>query len=188
MALRLRSTFPAVLPLLLSMAGVAAACGGAPVCTVKDPTGTPLNIRTGPNERIVGTAANGTELEFIDHVEHNGSLWARVARFDPDADVLTMEAGILFLNYLDCDQELVPGTYEEAVACVVADPTGTPLNIRVEPNGDIMGTVRNGETVRVYRVMEDKGKLWAEAWRDPSDNAVGWVFDAYLKCEEDEGH
>lgn len=161
------------------------ACGGNPVCTVKDPTGTPLNIRTGPNGKILGSAGNGTKLEFVDHVEHKGKLWARVARFEADAQILAGEAGILFLAYLDCGKTLAPGIHEDAVACTIKDPTGTPLNIRDAPNGNILGTVRNGETVRVYRVMEHKGKLWAEAYRDPSDNAVGWVFDAYLKCEED---
>ena len=110
-----------------------------------------------------------------------------MARFDPDAEILSSDAGILFLDYLDCGEALKEGTYQPEVDCEVADPTGTPLNIRDAPNGAIMGTVRNGETVRVYAVREHNGKLWAEAWRDPADNAVGWVFDDYLKCEED-GH
>jgi hypothetical protein len=163
------------------------ACGGNPVCTVKDPTGTPLNIRLGPNGKIVGNAPNGTELEFVDHVEHESGRWARVARFRPDQDYLTYGEGFIFAAYLDCDERLPEGSLGREIRCTVADPTGTPLNIRMEPNGEIVGSVRNGEVVRVYETVPHNGKLWAKAWRDPTDNAVGWVFDAYLQCEED-GH
>lgn len=179
---------PAISVMVLGLLapGAATACDGNPVCTVTDPTGTPLNIRMAPNGRIVGTAANGTELEFIDHVEDNGKLWARVARYDRNTEVFNYDAGIVFLDYLDCGEDLAEGTYQPEIVCAVADPTGTPLNIRTEPNGEIVGSVRNGEKLRVYAVREANGKLWAEAWRDPGDNAVGWVFDDYLKCEEDD--
>ena len=33
--------------------------------------------------------------------------------------------------------------------CNVADPTGTPLNVRSSPNGPIMGALHNGVTVHV---------------------------------------
>ena len=29
--------------------------------------------------------------------------------------------------------------------CSVNDPTGTPLNVRAQPNGEIIGTIPNGE-------------------------------------------
>jgi hypothetical protein len=43
---------------------------------------------------------------------------------------------------------------ERAVAkdCRVADPTGTPLNIRMQPNGKIVASVRNGELIQVSKV------------------------------------
>ncbi|MCB1385649.1 MAG: SH3 domain-containing protein [Nitratireductor sp.] len=174
--------------LLTLSAAAALACGGNPTCTVKDPTGTPLNIRLGPNETIVGTAANGTQLSFIDHQEHNGKLWARVAHFDVATEPLDWGEGYLFAAYLECDQEITEGAYSEEFLCRVQDPTGTPLNIRAEPGGEILGSIRNGETVRVFGGDRRDGKLWARAWRDPSDNAIGWVFDDYLQCEEDEAH
>ncbi len=33
------------------------------VCTVSDPTGTPLNIRATPNGRIIGSLSNGTRVQ-----------------------------------------------------------------------------------------------------------------------------
>lgn len=163
----------------------ALACDGNPTCTVNDPTGTPLNIRLGPNQTIVGTAKNGTQLAFIDHVEHNGKRWARIARFDVNTELLDWGEGYLFGPYLKCDKPLTEGEYEQEIICRVDDPTGTPLNIRMSAGGEVGGTVANGETVRVYAAELRKGKLWARAWRDPSDNAIGWVFDDYLKCQED---
>lgn len=171
--------------LLAAVPGTALACDANPVCTVKDPTGTPMNIRMGPNETVIGTAPDGTQLEFIDHVEHKGKIWARVARFRPEQDVLNYGDGFVFAAYLKCPQSLAEGGYDDPVACTVADPTGTPLNVRSGPNGEVLGTVRNGEVLRVFNVTSRNAKLWAQAWRDPSDNAVGWVFDDYLACEED---
>lgn len=72
--------------------------------------------------------------------------------------------------------------------CTVVDPTGTPLNIREEPNGKILGTWANGVRVRPYDEKSHNGKLWYAVERIADDNAIGWVFDPYLKCEEDEGH
>ena len=34
-------------------------------------------------------------------------------------------------------------------ACVVVDPTSTPLNIRTAPNGQITGTLPNGQAIRI---------------------------------------
>jgi hypothetical protein len=33
------------------------------VCTVSDPTGTPLNVRATPNGRIIGSLSNGTRVQ-----------------------------------------------------------------------------------------------------------------------------
>ena len=57
----------------------ALACEGPPVCTVVDPTGTPLNVRTGPNDDIVGSLKNGMKIEVIEHQESDGNRWALVA-------------------------------------------------------------------------------------------------------------
>ncbi len=60
--------------------------------------------------------------------------------------------------------------------CVVTDPTGTPLNICEEPNGKIVGTLRNGASVKILSTTYDSdGKLWANI-------GVGWVFRESISC------
>ena len=66
------------------------------------------------------------------------------------------------------------------------DPTGTLLNVRREPNGPVIGAFRDGERVRRYgESIEKNGRVWVQVARAPWDNALGYVFDAYLKCEEE---
>jgi uncharacterized protein YgiM (DUF1202 family) len=159
--------------MLIASEGQALACGGPPVCTVVDPTGTPLNVRDGPNGRILSNLKDGSVVEVIDHRNQAGQRWALVASY--------AEAwGWVFGTYLKCS-----GTDELGKICTVADPTGTPLNIREEPNGKILGTWNNGVRVRPYEEKLHNGKTWYAVERLAQDNAAGWVFDPYLKCEED---
>ena len=70
--------------------------------------------------------------------------------------------------------------------CLVADPTGTLLNVRSAPNGRIVGQIANGVWVRVGDMAAVGGKPWAHI--HDSDMAgtlgdpLGWVFASYLKC------
>ncbi|MDK9695208.1 MAG: SH3 domain-containing protein [Siculibacillus sp.] len=70
--------------------------------------------------------------------------------------------------------------------CLVADPTGTLLNVRATPNGRVVGEIVNGVWVRVGDMAAVNGKPWALI--HDSDMAgtlgdrLGWVFAAYLKC------
>lgn len=166
-----------ILAITLAMAVQPAyACGGAPVCTVVDPTGTPLNVRAGPNGKVISTLKKGVKVEFIEHKDHKGKRWALVGKYS--------EAwGYVFGAYLNCN-----GSDELGKICTVADPTGTPLNIREEPNGKILGVWENGVRVRPYEEKKHNGKVWYAVERFADDNAVGWVFDPYLKCEEDGAH
>ncbi|MGO9173192.1 MAG: SH3 domain-containing protein [Rhodomicrobium sp.] len=60
--------------------------------------------------------------------------------------------------------------------CVVTDPTGTPLNIRTAPNGEIIGTLRNGAAVTIQSTAYDsRGRLWANI-------GIGWVFREFISC------
>jgi hypothetical protein len=47
--------------------------------------------------------------------------------------------------------------------CIVADPTGTPLNVRTSPYGTIIGTLNNGITVRIREISSLRGKTWVRA-------------------------
>lgn len=180
---------------LLASASVALACGGAPICTVADPTGTPLNIRMSPNGPVVGTAKNGTELMFVEHREVEGKLWALVERFEQGELEADFEGAWVFGPYLDCAGS-TKGLPEEPyavgaanpVSCTVADPTSTPLNARAEPGGEIFATLRDGTVVRAIAQVMHEGKPWVYVEKWSGDNAVGWVFDAYMACEEEESH
>lgn len=160
---------------LLLLSNAATACDGPPVCTVIDPTGTPLNVRDGPNGKILSTLKKGTKVEFIEHKEAKGKKWALIAKYSESW-------GYVFADYLKCT-----GTDDLGKICTVKDPTGTPLNIREEPNGKILGTWANGVRVRPYEEKKLNGKSWVAVERLAEDNKAGWVFDPYLKCEEGEG-
>lgn len=66
--------------------------------------------------------------------------------------------------------------------CRVADPTGTPLNVRTVPNGAIIGTLSNGTTVTILDNSASQGKAWAFVARAEDQLHLGWVFRDYLDC------
>ncbi len=67
-----------------------------------------------------------------------------------------------------------------AAECVVADPTGTPLNVRAEPKGRILSVLENGIAVQVTDETWAGGKRWVRVSAD--DGTRGWVFADYLDC------
>jgi len=64
--------------------------------------------------------------------------------------------------------------------CVVADPTGTPLNVRAQPNGQILSTLDNGFSVDVIAETQVGGKRWFQVAAD--GETLGWVFANFLDC------
>ncbi|WP_210246657.1 SH3 domain-containing protein [Rhizobium sp. RU20A] len=64
--------------------------------------------------------------------------------------------------------------------CLVADPSGTPLNVRSRPNGDIVATLDNGVRVLPFSQRMDRGKLWMRV--EVPGGLTGWVFASYLDC------
>lgn len=182
----------ALLALPFLVAAQALACDGPPLCTVTDPTGTPLNVREGPNGRILSNLTNGQQVEIIEHRDANGQLWALVAGFDPEAGILSEAGAWVFASYVTCKASVagLPDEpwvldWQQSVPCTVKDPTGTPLNLRATPGGDIWGSVRNGAVVRANAIRRHNGKDWIFVTQWTADNAIGWVYDPYLSCEED---
>ena len=167
---------------LLAWTSSALACGGPLICTVKDPTGTPLHVRESAGGRILSTLRNGQKIEVVTHVKEKDQRWAQVAPINKGAD-----SGWVFETYVLCRRSDADAeeTEESAEICVVRDPTGTPLNVRKEPNGTVVGAFRDGERVRRYEEKLQDGQVWVQVARVPWDNALGYVFDAYLKCDED---
>lgn len=70
--------------------------------------------------------------------------------------------------------------------CVVADPSGTPLNVRLAPNGRIVDELANGTWVYIDDIRRDQGKAWAYVAESNAAGRVGlpigWVFRDYLNC------
>lgn len=61
-------------------------------------------------------------------------------------------------------------------ACVVADPTGTPLAVRDSPRGKKTSTLINGTVVEIQETAPDnRGLPWARIRR-------GWVYANFLSC------
>jgi hypothetical protein len=62
--------------------------------------------------------------------------------------------------------------------CIVADPTGTPLNVRNRPHGSIVATLANGEVVDVYD-LGGYGANWYYV-HGVSHSVVGWIYGPYV--------
>jgi S1-C subfamily serine protease len=77
-------------------------------CRVSDPD-PPLNVRTGPNGRIVGKLNNGTIVTVLDGTTVRGDNWVYVRTEDG------VSIGWVFRDYLDCEQK-----------SVIAAPAPTP--------------------------------------------------------------
>ena len=73
------------------------------------------------------------------------------------------------------------GADQDRNTCVVADPTGTPLNIRTSPNGKIVGKISNGERIRISDQTTENGKEWAYI-SNAASRPMGWVFRKFLAC------
>jgi hypothetical protein len=67
-------------------------------CKVTDPTGMPLNMRTKPNGKIIGTLANNTYVSILEHApDANGKPWVRVAYAETKQPI-----GWVFREFLSC--------------------------------------------------------------------------------------
>jgi hypothetical protein len=83
---------------------------------------------------------------------------------------------------------------ELQTVCRVADPTGTPLNVRTLPNGKIIGNFANGTDVSILDSTIFKNKQWVfiqgSSHEEVGDITVaGWVFRDFLAfCHTDRFH
>jgi hypothetical protein len=60
--------------------------------------------------------------------------------------------------------------------CTVADPSGTPLNVRKSPYGQVIGALNNGILVST----EERRGDWVSVV--PRSGKSGWVFLKFLDC------
>lgn len=68
--------------------------------------------------------------------------------------------------------------------CRVADPSGTPLNVRtVPPAGRVVMALANGHVVElVDQGRDDDGRPWVYVRDGDTGRPLGWVFRRYLDC------
>ena len=67
--------------------------------------------------------------------------------------------------------------------CYVNDPTSTPLNIRIEPNGRVVGVIANGTQVTIDETRrDDRGRVWVFIRNLDSGRGIGWVYRNFLNC------
>lgn len=75
-----------------------------------------------------------------------------------------------------------PSAALAAGECLVDDPTGTPLNVRSSPNGNILMTLGNGERVEVIDEMMIGAKRWLFISRQ--GERLGWAFGSFIVCKK----
>jgi uncharacterized protein len=67
-------------------------------CFVKDPTGTPLNVRTAPNGPVVDTLANGTQVRIVStQPGDRGRAWSQIERPGGNRPL-----GWVYGEYIEC--------------------------------------------------------------------------------------
>lgn len=66
--------------------------------------------------------------------------------------------------------------------CMIADPTGTPLNVRATPGGPVVGSLYNGDYVVMRTTSRDRnGRNWALVG-GTDGSTHGWVFREFISC------
>jgi len=69
--------------------------------------------------------------------------------------------------------------------CQVTDPTGTPLNVRDTPNGQVINALKNGREVYVHETAYDnQGRPWVKVggYYQGEYRMWGWVFREFISC------
>jgi hypothetical protein len=69
--------------------------------------------------------------------------------------------------------------------CQVTDPTGTPLNVRDQPNGKVINTLKNGRDVYIEEISYDtQGRPWAKisGYYNGKYRVWGWVLREFVSC------
>jgi hypothetical protein len=68
--------------------------------------------------------------------------------------------------------------------CRVTDPTGSPLNIRLKPNGKIVARIRNQRLVYPQSIITNNGKKWTliAIEEDHKILVLGWGLREFISC------
>ena len=67
-------------------------------CRITDPTGTPLNVRQGPQGRIIGTIRNGAVVRIAAQArDHKGQPWVQIVDGDGRRSI-----GWVYREFVSC--------------------------------------------------------------------------------------
>jgi hypothetical protein len=121
------------------------------VCRVADPTPTPLNVRSSPNGRIVGTVENGMLVSVLDSTtDRRGHGWVYVGNA---AD--RMPIGWVFRDYINCRADRGTATYAETFhySCKSGD---SRYALTVNTDRGIVTLVEHGppHTLTTFRILK----------------------------------
>jgi hypothetical protein len=125
---------------------------------------------------------NGNNLRAAAKAPLNGALPVRVTARDDLGDLFMTATRLdLLTAALAACLSAAPALAQNR--CAVTDPTGTPLNIRETPNGEIIGRVSNGVGIRVINTSSDeRGRAWALISPRGRNHVVGWVYREFVSC------
>ena len=69
--------------------------------------------------------------------------------------------------------------------CKVTDPTGTPLNVRDRPNGNVINALKNGREVDIIETAHDEqNRVWVRvaSYYEGKYIIWGWVIREFISC------
>jgi hypothetical protein len=70
-------------------------------CRIVDPTGTPLNLRSGPNGAVIGTIGNGRLVRYLkDEDDDRGRTWVQIAPWSGQGSGRPL--GWVFREFIAC--------------------------------------------------------------------------------------
>ena len=147
-------------------------------CVIADPSGTPLNVRTGPNGKIVSIIRNGHFVSVVDSaLDSTRKPWSYVSDYETGEPI-----GWVFRSFLVCRE--TPSSEIQSSDCRVADPSSTPLNVRTTPYGKVISTLPDGKAVTIIDSDKDKkGNPWAYVSDDDTGEPIGWVYRRFIQCK-----
>ena len=98
----MRKSALAIVLAAASVAGASAASAqNLERCRVVDPTGTPLNLRAGPNGPVIGTIANGRLVRYLrDQDDARGRTWVQIAPWNDGGPGRPL--GWVFREFIAC--------------------------------------------------------------------------------------
>ncbi|OSI12284.1 SH3 domain-containing protein [Neisseria canis] len=71
-----------------------------------------------------------------------------------------------------------------AASCLINDASGMPVNVRADPDGKLLGQLKNG--TRVQSDLSSVGGWVYISWDKPLLNKAnsGWVYRSFLRCNK----